>query len=154
MELDLETGLPELPEGYFWRIGKCWTESSSSLHRTDNGELMLYICKPVLKRSGWFSSRVVPQVVVSKIMAEYKTVDHDKWKDSLDSKKDWHFSTIMFSGTEYVSVPEYTTETVLMYAHKLLVEFEEVLDKLAKEAAARVTAEKLIGDYPPKKLDS
>lgn len=151
VEMDKETGMPVLPEDYFWRIEKRWEPES---YRNDHNELALLICKNVpVKRWGWFGPKNPTEVrtYCYQPMAEYKKFPVGT-EPSYDNTEGWRFSGGWTDRSTYVKVPEPSGETVLKYALIALADFERQNLETEKKQSREEAAAKLIGDYPPKKL--
>lgn len=117
--MDKDTGLPELPDGYVWRVRE---GTFSGLPEGQYETLVVEVCR----RSWWGLSMVVS-----------------------DNLMDW-----AYSGNSAVLSPKAPTpENIRACAVKVHREFERMLEVQGKLLAERTARQKLVGTYPPKKLN-
>lgn len=71
MNIDVKTGLPELPDGYYWEIREYKYESYDIIYNYTLDTLQISICT---RRKRWFGTKVTR--VVSSLMLERGTTRH------------------------------------------------------------------------------
>lgn len=99
MNIDVKTGLPELPEGYYWEIREGIYRPYDIIYNYTLRPLEISIC---MRYKRWLGTKVI-RVTSALMMGGKDMRDH------------------------YVEDP--TTENILRYAEKVLTKFEWVCDK-------------------------
>lgn len=144
MTIDNETGLPELPEGYFWRVNRDSVEIRENLADTNWTTRTTYIFSAygsenprretrevvrevtTLREVGFFRPRFIPEV-------RYKTEHEERYTNRSNG--------IVKAWTDKTEIEEHypvTKKNILSLCERALETFE---------------ARNLLGDYPPKKLE-
>lgn len=153
--IDLNTGLPELPEGYFWRVKQKsvsimrtlpdtkWFEEGNLISISPNEEFR-DVSKPVtVKILGIFP---VTRTVTVK---ECRIVNRSETVVTQDTELSGEFypdeEDIRYYHTLGAKVPS------RVQLHKDLT--REDLIPLCEKALQKLDALELLGDYPPKKLE-
>lgn len=143
-DIDLTTGLPALKEGQFWRVRKCepgWYDSLGQgylvVELIERIEFEKRTRRTFLGIPLWLAP---PVKVVDHATLAYQVI----WDpDRPFVEKEYAGRLVTVDGKKYfpLSVESLTPSIILEAAKKALSWYE---DKLASE--------KLLGDYPPKKL--
>lgn len=157
MNIDPTTGLPELPEGYFWRIAEIKSDYTTTIYY--RAQIMYTITRATTpERKHWWSfQKPSPEVVVTEHVRAYGTVqDAVKVAKRAENKAAWEAE----HGTNedygfYHSGGYIATEASLLTKGDVLTAAKLALDKweAAKDAKLKKAAsDALLGDYPPKVL--
>lgn len=137
MNIDPKTGLPEVPEGYFWRVTKSGFEWSE--YREPHPLLTVDLRKRDPKR--WYHrsepSHSVQSVNLSIYTDKMYTRDgfyypEPKWRDHSDE--------------DYQNI-------IRNAAVKLYERNQVSLEQAAIRERTRAAVAKIVGDYPPKKIE-
>jgi hypothetical protein len=162
--IDEATGLPQLPEGYWWEIGKD-TMDTDRIWLMTRELVREYRKKPIYGKGLKFW-----KVVEERETEEFDTVENYihvyneaftfRLHSDRDKSNDTHPDFCEYIETFYAS---YTTweryqvpispEGIQYLAEKIWVKLQKDLEKKAKEDALEAGRKKYYGKYPPKSLD-
>lgn len=144
-DIDLATGLPKLPDGLRWKVAEesasYWGMSKAGVRVSivedyeERGEIDLWLFSipstRMVKRTRFLHSDLVQKHVVEKAI----------FRDENDPSDNIVYVEKTFDGYKQVTKDELTAELILETAKSVLEEYNQ-----------RLAGEKLLGDYPPKKL--
>lgn len=147
MKLDLETGLPELEEGYRWEV------------RNDSPDYLTVHVMMEVKQSwlarwltgtpGWIS---VDSLDVRDFVDRGAAYESEIRKELRRQGYEEYFEMQGYYYAGMVRKVEQTPENVLKVAAKLYEKRQAELEEFRKRDEARAQMEALAGTYPPKKL--
>ena len=166
---DEETGLPVLPEGYFWRV-----TDGLRYSRVGSDRLMLEIRKEVVDtdivretigyskwRSFWYGDgsiyAYVSKDLTSSVGVWYGVVREVREFSSKEEAEDLHDQMHAdgwehYDDTTYHRFPEPTKELIYESACRTYRNWMNKRQKKLEREAKRERLEAFIGDYPPKKI--
>lgn len=124
---DIETGLPELPEGFFWRIR--------------NAQRPLY---------DWFRSTTYVDVYDEFVLCVMKTGYVKPGTRVIPGKWYWPFPKTEDDSRQ---VPAQEVYIEKVYGEPTPEAFRDTAQVLLKRFEDARLRERLLGDYPPKKLE-
>lgn len=139
VDINLETGLPEIPEGHFWRVVDQDTHWGIYPYVSVQMILPFTITRREKKKFLWFKYEGAEITERNESII----IDQGIWDPNVEAGDD---TAIVFTDLEGVRRPalhrnELTPESILAAAQKGLNTYQK-----------RLTAKSLMGDYPPKKL--
>lgn len=178
MNIDPTTGLPALPEGYFWEVrrhmesihagnafsgySKPWdvpagyevcimvTRTCTVAHEgtITRPKVRWWEAQPVMTTPTTYTEEKVTTLVKSKRIIDPAKVAANNEAYEFDAQAGWDVS-ITYPPTYYDHI---TPELVLEFATKCYTEWQAVLEDNRVAKAEREVSEALVGVYPPKAL--
>lgn len=162
VNIDPTTGLPELPEGYFWEV-KPYEHTSYGMYNTTK-ELRGYeVCITTLrettttaKKERWYDKAVTKTEVKPVSVMSRRLIDPSKYAAASEKSEAYHKNGALWGGGyDFFGATYYdyiTPEIVLEEATKLYTAWQEALEVSRVAEAKREVSEALVGVYPPKSL--
>lgn len=141
MNIDPRTGLPEVPEGYFWRVTKSGFEWSHGWGRYWEPHPLLTVDLRKRDPKRWYHRSETSHSVQSIDLAIYTDESYQrdghpwsepKWRDHSDE--------------DYQNI-------IRNAAIKLYERNQASLEQAAIRERTRAAVAKIMGDYPPKKVE-
>ena len=160
-DIDVKTGLPKLPDNFFWNIKSYSAYGGDRLYIS----LMERVTR-VVRPARWFRREKTDIVhdVRSSMYVHYtqpKTYKNHATAEAAVKKLGWISYTIDPTWDESKSEDRYSITSydlskalILETVEKVLIRFEEGLAQKAIKEAARLEREQWVGDYPPKKFSA
>lgn len=158
MNIDPTTGLPALPEGYFWKVAPhtstLYPPVGKSYKEVRGYKVAICTIRPVTKTLGkknwWSVAKVVTEDTVVEVIKK-RLIDPEK-KAAADEQYLKNPSVYWCDFYTHVHYDHITSEIIKEAAIELYSTWQENLEAKRVAKAKREVTEALLGAYPPKVL--
>lgn len=150
IEIDPTTGLPSLPEGQRWRVGKGERYMTTRAYEVSLQRLETEDVITVVKRRRFLADVVKTETVSTWVWVDSRWIGDDETDENGESiLEDVSYNTGYHAGIlqrpEWAAVKDLTPADILRFA-------TEIAEEQEKARARQENEKKLLGTYPPLRL--